>query len=124
MRNRRLSKDYERKVQTSETFIELAMIRLILRRLAREVWTLPNRLLEEYSSAGPEPLAWPLQNLAAGDIYAASQAANNDNYSPLLAGQGLRMLKGDQGAGEIVKVILGEAATVLSRLQDATDQNG
>ncbi len=37
MRNRRLSKDYERKVQTSETFIEVAMIRLILRRLARGV---------------------------------------------------------------------------------------
>ena len=37
MRNRRLSKDYEQKVQTSETFIELAMIRLILRRLEREV---------------------------------------------------------------------------------------
>jgi putative transposase len=35
MRNRRLSKDYERKVQASETFIEVAMIRLILRRLAR-----------------------------------------------------------------------------------------
>ena len=35
MRNRRLSKDYERQVQTSETFIEVAMIRLILRRLAR-----------------------------------------------------------------------------------------
>ena len=35
MRNRRLSKDYERMVQTSETFIEVAMIRLILRRLAR-----------------------------------------------------------------------------------------
>jgi putative transposase len=35
MRNRRLSKDYERKVQSSETFIEVAMIRLILRRLAR-----------------------------------------------------------------------------------------
>src|ERR671911_1210650 len=37
MRNRRLSKDYERKVQSSETFIEMAMIRLILKRLAREV---------------------------------------------------------------------------------------
>ena len=37
MRNRRLSKDYERKVQTSETFIEVAMIRLILRRLEKEV---------------------------------------------------------------------------------------
>jgi hypothetical protein len=30
-----LSKDYERKVQNSETFIEIAMIRLILRRLMR-----------------------------------------------------------------------------------------
>jgi putative transposase len=35
MRNRRLSKDYERKVHTSEAFIEVALIRLILRRLAR-----------------------------------------------------------------------------------------
>jgi putative transposase len=37
MRNRRLSKDYERKGQSSETLIEVAMIRLILRRLARGV---------------------------------------------------------------------------------------
>jgi putative transposase len=35
VRNRRLRADYERKVQSSETFIEVAMIRLILRRLAR-----------------------------------------------------------------------------------------
>jgi putative transposase len=34
-RNRRMSKDYERKVQTSETLVEVATIRLILRRLAR-----------------------------------------------------------------------------------------
>jgi hypothetical protein len=33
-----LSKNYERKVQnSSETFIEVAMIRLILKRLASEV---------------------------------------------------------------------------------------
>ncbi len=37
MRNRRLSKDYERMVQSSESFIEMAMIRLILRRLAKGV---------------------------------------------------------------------------------------
>jgi putative transposase len=37
MRNRRLSKDYERLVQTSESFIEVAMIRLIMRRPARGV---------------------------------------------------------------------------------------
>ncbi len=34
-RNRRLSKDYERKVQTSEAFIEVAIIRVILKRLAK-----------------------------------------------------------------------------------------
>jgi DNA invertase Pin-like site-specific DNA recombinase len=34
-------------VQSSEGFMEVAMIRLILKRLAREVWTLPNRLLEK-----------------------------------------------------------------------------
>ena len=33
-RNRRLSKDYEFKVQTSEAFIDLATIRLMLKRLA------------------------------------------------------------------------------------------
>src|ERR687885_1690671 len=36
MRNRRLSKDYERRVQTSETLVEVATIRLLLRRLARK----------------------------------------------------------------------------------------
>ena len=34
-RNRRLSKDYERMVQTSETLIQIAMIRLLLARLGR-----------------------------------------------------------------------------------------
>lgn len=34
-RNRRMSKDYERRVQTSETLIELAMTRLLVRRLAK-----------------------------------------------------------------------------------------
>jgi putative transposase len=34
VRNRRLRIDYERRVQTSETLIEVAFIRLLLRRLA------------------------------------------------------------------------------------------
>jgi putative transposase len=34
-RNRRLSKDYERKVQTSETFIQIVMIRLLVARPGR-----------------------------------------------------------------------------------------
>jgi putative transposase len=36
IRNRRLSKDYERRAQTSETLIEAAAIRHLLRRLARK----------------------------------------------------------------------------------------
>jgi putative transposase len=34
-RNRRMSKDYERNAQTSETLIEVAMIRLLLARQGR-----------------------------------------------------------------------------------------
>jgi putative transposase len=40
-RNRRLSKDYERKVQTSETLIQVAMIRLLLTRLGRKSEPVP-----------------------------------------------------------------------------------
>ncbi len=36
-RSRRLSKDYERKVQTSETLLHLAMIHLLVARLARSI---------------------------------------------------------------------------------------
>ena len=41
-RNRRMSKDYERKVQTSETLIQVAMIRLLVTRLARKNEPVPN----------------------------------------------------------------------------------
>jgi putative transposase len=37
-RNRQLAKDYERKVQTSKTLIEVAMIRLLLARLKRAAY--------------------------------------------------------------------------------------
>ena len=37
-RYRRSSRDYERKVQTSETFIEVAMIRLLLARFTKHAY--------------------------------------------------------------------------------------
>jgi nitronate monooxygenase len=78
---------------------------------------LRNRFVEEYLSAGSEPLAWPLQRAAASDIYGASQAADDGDYSPLLAGQGLRMLTEDgQGAAQILEEVVSEAGAVLSRL--------
>jgi putative transposase len=39
IRNRRLANDYERRVQTSETLIELAASRLLLRRLGNHACT-------------------------------------------------------------------------------------
>lgn len=45
-RNRRLAKDYERKVQTSETLLELAASRLLLRWLARN----PSNYRDPYNS--------------------------------------------------------------------------
>ena len=41
-RNRRLSKDYEYRVQTSETMIDLAAIRLMLNRIALETFQTPS----------------------------------------------------------------------------------
>jgi nitronate monooxygenase len=78
---------------------------------------LRNRFVEDYLDAGSEPLAWPLQRAAAGDIYAAAQAANDGDHSPLLAGQGLRMLREEgRGAAEIVDQVVAEAEAVLRRL--------
>ena len=47
-RNRRMSKDYERKVQTSETLIEVAMIRLLLARLGRQAQWHAEHPLNQY----------------------------------------------------------------------------
>ena len=78
---------------------------------------LRNRFVEEYLGARSEPLAWPLQRAAAGDIYRASQAADDGDYSPLLAGQALRMLEEDgQEAAGIVEEVIAGAGAVLSRL--------
>jgi len=79
-----------------------------------------NRFVEEYLRSGPEPLAFPFQGMAMEDIYRETQARGEGDYFLLLAGQGLRMLKGEQGAAEIVAELIdgaGEALGVLSPLQ-------
>ena len=78
-----------------------------------------NRFVEEYHKSGPKPLAWPLQALAADDIYAAAQKQNNADYFPLLAEQGVDLLKGkqQQGAEEIIQELIAEANEALSKLK-------
>lgn len=102
----------ERLLNTTEE--STAVTRVFTGRPARG--GLRNRFFEEYLRSGPEPLAWPLQSVAAGDIYGASQSSDNDDYSPMLDGQGLRMLKDGQGAAEILEEIVAEATMVMKRL--------
>ena len=48
LRNRRLARDYKRNVQTSETLIEVAMIRLLVARLGRPANDTPNTLVARH----------------------------------------------------------------------------
>lgn len=77
---------------------------------------LRNRLTEEHRGAGAEPLAWPLQGLAAADILREGLARDDADLFPLLAGQGLRLQRGEQGAAEIVEELVRGATDVLTRL--------
>lgn len=77
-----------------------------------------NKFVEAYLVTGPEPLSWPLQGLAADDIFKASQMRNRVDYYPCLAGQGLRLLKRGQSAGEIVSEIIREANDLLANLKN------
>ncbi len=78
-----------------------------------------NRFIEEYHRSNSKLLAWPLQFLAADDIYKTAQARGRMEYYPLMAGQGLRLLKRDQSAAEIMKEIVQDATKIVSRLKNA-----
>ena len=64
-----------------------------------------------------EPLGWPLQRLLANDIYENAQTKDDANYYPLYSGQGLRMLKGNQSAAEVINDIIMQAKECLSILE-------
>jgi hypothetical protein len=55
--------------------------------------------------------------LAADDIYAAAQKQNNADYFPLLAGQGVGLLKDNQkyNAEEIIQELVTQANHTLSK---------
>jgi nitronate monooxygenase len=84
----------------------------------RPARSIRNRFIEEYHKSRSKPLAWPLQSLAADDIYSTAQANSKVEYYPLLAGQGLRLLKRNQSAAEIIREIVGDANKIISRLKE------
>jgi nitronate monooxygenase len=84
----------------------------------RPARSIRNQFIEKYMESDTKPLAWPLQGLAADDIYAESKNRNLADYYPLLAGQGLRLLKRGQSAADIVKEIVTSADIIVSSKLD------
>lgn len=80
----------------------------------RPARSIRNHFIDKCLKSGIKPLAWPLQGLAADDIYSESRRQNLADYYPILAGQGLRLLKRDQTASEILNEIVSSASNIVS----------
>jgi len=90
---------------------------MVTRKLSgRPARALANRLLESDFT----PLMWPLQGVAADDIYTAARERNDADRVPLYAGQCVRPLKREQSAAEIVDEIMTEVAATIARLATST----
>jgi nitronate monooxygenase len=76
---------------------------------------LRNAFVRTFEETGVRPLAWPRMAFAAMDIYRASYIADGD-WAPLLAGQGVRLARREQPAGEIVRELIEEARRVREQL--------
>jgi nitronate monooxygenase len=80
----------------------------------RPARSIRNRFITEFEKAEIKPLAWPLQGIAADDIYRQAQLKNNADYFPILAGQGLRLLEEkEQAAAEIVEELVRETIQAI-----------
>jgi len=74
-----------------------------------------NRFLERLAAEGGTPLPWPRQGALAGELYRASFAEDGE-WAPLLAGQGLRLANAGQDAAEIVRELARIGRDVRERL--------
>lgn len=105
----------QRLLQATET--DTLVTKAFTGRPARSV---RNRFITEFEKAGIRPLAWPLQGIVADDIYRQAELRNNADYFPILAGQGLRLLREEQQqqttAADIVKELVRETVQVIETL--------
>ena len=96
------------------TEVDTLVTKVFTGRPARSI---RNHFTTEFEKAGIRPLSWPLQGIAADDIYRQAQIKNNADYFPILAGQGLRLLGEEEraavSAAEIVEELVKEAIQVI-----------
>lgn len=76
-----------------------------------------NRFLEEFEKANIKPMAWPIQGIMADDIYKGAWSKNNPDYFPMMAGQGLRLLRKEMKANKIVQDLVNETKWCITQLK-------
>ena len=104
----------QRLIEATET--DTVLTRSLTGRLAR---ALRNELVRTVEESGVPVLGWPYQGLAAEDLYGAAIANGDAAWSPLLAGQGLRLAREVATAAEIMTSLRHEAELQLLRLSQS-----
>jgi nitronate monooxygenase len=74
-----------------------------------------NRFLELVTDRGGTPLPWPRQGALGAELYRASFAEDGE-WAPLLAGQGLRLAIAEQAASDIMRELARVGREVRERL--------
>jgi nitronate monooxygenase len=82
----------------------------------RPARSLRNRLIREYAESGLAALSFPHQYLVAAEIQRAARALDRAELTYLAAGQGVRLAKDGQAAGEIVAELVAETEARLRGL--------
>jgi nitronate monooxygenase len=77
---------------------------------------LRNTYIEEYRAADAPVLPPLLQTRAASDVIEEAARRGDGEYFPMLAGQGVGLVRDLPGAGEVVETIVREARVVLASL--------
>jgi nitronate monooxygenase len=82
----------------------------------RPARSMRNRFIDEMARRGAKPLPWPHQSAAAEDIYRRVREHGDPEWGPIFAGQGVRLARDVEPAGQIVARIEREARALLERL--------
>jgi nitronate monooxygenase len=82
----------------------------------RPARALRNALLRAVERSATPPLPWPYQALVADDLWRAAIERDDGDWAPLLAGQGLRLARGEAPAGAIVTALRDELLRALESI--------
>jgi nitronate monooxygenase len=72
-----------------------------------------NRFINEMEASSIPALAYPVQNVATGDIRAAANAIGDSQYMSLWAGQGTRLLTENKTTAQIMDEIIRQAHRIV-----------